>query len=158
MTNTEQEVLDKEEVSPMSFEINEAESESEEDIPIVHVLELDEMDEQANLPEEIIPDLKDEKEVSQTPINHGISAEQMAIRSRERMDRLRDISFKLRTPSGLTDLEMNQHKRRNVELEEATHSSESELSHYTLSEDNDNNIGIKPNNFCMTMWTNDRYQ
>ena len=106
------------------------------------------MDEQANLPEEIIPDLKDEKEISKTPINHGISAEQMAIRSRERMDRLRDISFKLRTPSGLTDLENEPaYKRRNVELEEAPHSSESELSHYTLSEDNDNNIGIKPNNF-----------
>ena len=147
LTNTDDKVLvDKEETVPISFDINEVES--QEDIPIVHVLELEKMDEQANLPEEIIPDLKDEKEISKTPINHGISAEQMAIRSRERMDRLRDISFKLRTPSGLTDLENEPaYKRRNVELEEAPHSSESELSHYTLSEDNDNNIGIKPNNF-----------
>ena len=151
LDTTEQEVLgEQEEVSPMSFEIKEveAEAESEEESPVVHVLELDELDAEANLPEEIIPDLKDKKEVSQTPINHGISAEQMAIRSRERMDRLRDISFKLRTPSGLTDLENEPaYKRRNVELEEATHSSESEVAQYTLSEDNDNNVGIKPNNF-----------
>ena len=126
----------------MSFDIKEVEA------PVVHVLELDENDLEANLPEEIIPELKDEREVSQTPIKHGISAEQMAIRSRERMDRLRDISFKLRTPSGLTDLENEPaYKRRNVDLEEVTHSSESEVAQYTLNEDNDNNLGIKPNNF-----------
>jgi len=144
---TEEEVfVEQEEVAPMSFEIKEVEV--QEDAPVVHVLELDEMDVEANLPEEIIPDLKDEKEFSQTPINHGISAEQMAIRSRERMDRLRDISFKLRTPSGLTDLENEPaYKRRNVELEESPHSSESEVAKYTLSEEKDNNVGIKPNNF-----------
>ncbi len=125
-----------------SFEIKEVEA------PVVHVLEFDENDVETNLPEEIIPELKDEKEVSQTPINHGVSAEQMAIRSRERMDRLRDISFKLRTPSGLTDLENEPaYKRRNVDLDEVAHSSESEVSQYTLNEDNDNNLGIKPNNF-----------
>jgi len=137
---------EKEEVEPMSFEINEVEA--QDVAPVVHVLELDETDTEASLPEEIIPDLKDEKEVHKTPINHGISAEKMAIRSRERMDRLRDISFKLRTPSGLTDLENEPaYKRRNVELEEAPHSSESEVAQYTLSEDNENNLGIKPNNF-----------
>ena len=147
LSNTKEEVfVKKEEVAPMSFEIKD--EEAQEDDPVVHLLELDEMDTDANLPEEIIPDLKDEKEVSQTPINHGISAEQMAIRSRERMNRLRDISFKLRTPSGLTDLENEPaYKRRNIELEEAPHSSESEVAQYTLSEDNDNNVGIKPNNF-----------
>lgn len=143
-TADEQVLLEQEEVVPMSFEIKEV----EEETPVVHVLELDEMDMEASLPEEIIPDLKDEKELIQTPINHGISAEQMAIRSRERMDRLRDISFKLRTPSGLTDLENEPaYKRRNVELEEASHSSESEVAQYTLNEDKDNNVGIKPNNF-----------
>ena len=147
LATTDEEVLVKqEEVAPMSFEIKEVEV--REEAPVFHVAESDEMDVEANLPEEIIADLKDEKEVSQTPINHGISAEQMAIRSRERMDRLRDISFKLRTPSGLTDLENEPaYKRRNVELEEAPHSSESEVAQYTLGEDSDNNIGIKPNNF-----------
>ena len=134
--------IEQEDDKAMSFDIKEVEA------PVVHVLELDENDVEANLPEEIIPELKDEKEVSQTPINHGVTAEQMAIRSRERMDRLRDISFKLRTPSGLTDLENEPaYKRRNIDLEEVTHSSESEVAQYTLNEDNDNNLGIKPNNF-----------
>lgn len=116
-----------------------------EEETIVHTLEMDEVE----LPEAVIPDLKEEpKEAAFTRINHGISAEQMAIRSRERMERLRDISFKLRTPSGLTDLESEPaYKRRNVELDEVPHSSESEVAQYTLSEDNDNNLGIKPNNF-----------
>ena len=135
-------LIEQEDDKAMSFEINEVEA------PVVHVLELDENDVEANRPEEIIPELKDEKEVSQTPINHGVTAEQMALRSRERMDRLRDISFKLRTPSGLTDLENEPaYKRRNIDLEEAAHSSDSEVAEYTLNEDNDNNLGIKPNNF-----------
>ena len=135
-------LMEQEDDKAMSFEINEVEA------PVVHVLELDENDVEANRPEEIIPELKDEKEVSQTPINHGVTAEQMALRSRERMDRLRDISFKLRTPSGLTDLENEPaYKRRNIDLEEAAHSSDSEVAEYTLNEDNDNNLGIKPNNF-----------
>ena len=146
VTKEEEVLVEQEEVAPLSFDIKEVEA--QEEGPVVHLLELDDMYSEANLPEEIIPDLKDEKELSQTPINHGISAEQMAIRSRERMDRLRDISFKLRTPSGLTDLENEPaYKRRNVELDEAPHSSESEVAQYTLSEDNDNNVEIKPNNF-----------
>lgn len=135
-------LMEQEDDKAMSFEIKEVEA------PVVHVLELDENDLEVNLPEEIIPELKDGKEVSQTPINHGVTAEQMAIRSRERMDRLRDISFKLRTPSGLTDLENEPaYKRRNIDLEEVAHSSDSEVAQYTLNEDNDNNLGIKPNNF-----------
>lgn len=112
---------------------------------IVHALELDEVE----LPEALIPELKEEsEEAAFTRINHGISAEQMAIRSRERMERLRDISFKLRTPSGLTDLESEPaYKRRNVALDDVPHSSESEVAQYTLTEDGDNNMGIKPNNF-----------
>ena len=146
VTREEEVLVEQEEVAPLNFEIKELET--QEEAPVVHLLELDDMDSEANLPEEIIPDLKDEKEISKTPINHGISAEQMAIRSRERMDRLRDISFKLRTPSGLTDLENEPaYKRRNVELDEAPHSSESEVAQYTLSEDNDNNVEIKPNYF-----------
>ena len=77
-----------------------------------------------------------------------IVQEQMAIRSRQRMDRLRNISMKLRTPSGLTDLE-NQpaYKRREVQLDNISHSSESDVSKYTLGKDSDDNPLIKPNNF-----------
>ena len=55
--------------------------------------------------------------------------------------------MKLRTPSGLTSLEDEPaYKRDNVELEETPHSSESEVSKYTLSEGEDNKTEIKPNN------------
>jgi cell division protein FtsZ len=130
---------------PIEFEIKEVPVAEE---PVVHVLDMGDLEEENDLPEEIISELKDEREEELTRINHGISAEQMAIRSRERMDRLRDISFKLRTPSGLSDLEKEPaYKRRNVDLDEVSHSSESEVAQYTLSEDKDNNVGIKPNNF-----------
>ena len=134
---------------------------SEEDKITYHTLDLEEEDspgftlieqekeEEISQPEEVISeiqeqDLKDEL----TQINHGVSAEQMAIRSRQRMERLRNISMKLRTPSGLTDLESQPaYKRRDVELDNISHSSESEVSKFTLGQDSDDNPVIKPNNF-----------
>ena len=111
---------------------------------VVHTLELEE-----ESPQDVIEDLKDDIEKEEfTQINHGISAEQMALRSRQRMERLREITVKLRTPSGLTDLESEPaYKRREVELDDVVHSSESENSSYVLGEDDDKNIGLKPNNF-----------
>ena len=100
-------------------------------------------------PEEVISEIKEEELKDElTQINHGVTAEQMAIRSRQRMDRLRNISMKLRTPSGLTDLE-NQpaYKRREVQLDNISHSSESDVSKYNLGKDSDDNPVIKPNNF-----------
>ena len=83
-----------------------------------------------------------------TQIHHGISAEQMAMRSRQRMERLREITLKLRTPSGLTDLESEPaYKRRDVKLDDVIHSSESENSNYVLGTDEDDSASIKPNNF-----------
>ena len=125
-------------------EINSIEKDQELNIdeePIVHTLEID---------DSIVENDESSKfqEIEKTPINNEVSAEQMAIRSRERMDRLREISFKLRTPSGLTDLENEPaYKRRNIDLENITHSSESDVSEYTLNEDEDKNLGIQPNNF-----------
>ena len=111
---------------------------------VVHTLEMED-----ETPEQVISDLKDEAEKEEfTQINHGISAEQMAIRSRQRMERLREITVKLRTPSGLTDLESEPaYKRREVELDDVAHSSESDQSSYVLGEDKDKNVGLKPNNF-----------
>ena len=110
---------------------------------LIHTLE---MEEEA---EEVISELKqlsEKEEISQ--IHHGISAEQMAMRSRQRMERLREITLKLRTPSGLTDLESEPaYKRRDVKLDDVTHSSESENSNYVLGTDEDNSTSIKPNNF-----------
>jgi cell division protein FtsZ len=135
----------------------------EEEKITIHTLDLDEEDvtgftllpqeddqeEIISQPEEVISEIKDQELKEElTQINHGVSAEQMAIRSRQRMERLRNISMKLRTPSGLTDLE-NQpaYKRRDVQLDNVSHSSESEVSKFTLGKDLDDNPVIKPNNF-----------
>lgn len=110
---------------------------------LIHTLE---MEDEA---EEVISELKQfpEKE-EMTQIHHGISAEQMAMRSRQRMERLREITLKLRTPSGLTDLESEPaYKRRDVKLDDVIHSSESENSNYVLGTDEDDSASIKPNNF-----------
>jgi cell division protein FtsZ len=123
---------------------NEIDESNDNDEVIVHSLEIED-----ETPEDVISDLKDEVEKEEfTQINHGISAEQMALRSRQRMERLREITVKLRTPSGLTDLESQPaYKRREVELDDVTHSSESDSSSLVLGEDDDKNVGLKPNNF-----------
>ena len=110
---------------------------------LIHTLE---MEDEA---EEVISELKQVPEKEEmTQIHHGISAEQMAMRSRQRMERLREITVKLRTPSGLTDLESEPaYKRRDVKLDDVIHSSESENSNYVLGTDEDDSASIKPNNF-----------
>ena len=71
----------------------------------------------------------------------------MRIEAREREERLREISIKLRTPSGLTKLEDEPaYKRNNIDLEETIHSSEDEVSHFTLGEKNEDDIILNDNN------------
>jgi len=76
-----------------------------------------------------------------------INTDELRIEAREREDRLRTISKKLRTPSGLTDLEEEPaYKREDIELDDYPHSSDSEVSKYTLTEDENKTIELKPNN------------
>ena len=71
----------------------------------------------------------------------------MRIEAREREVRLREISIKLRTPSGLTKLEDEPaYKRNNIDLEETAHSSEDEISHFSLTSDNEEKIILKDKN------------
>ena len=76
-----------------------------------------------------------------------VTSEVMKIESREREERLRNISMQLRTPSGLTSLEdIPAYQRNNIKISEPTHSSESEVSIYTLTNGNSNIIELKQNN------------
>ncbi len=76
-----------------------------------------------------------------------VNTEVMKVEARERENRLRSISMQLRTPSGLTSLEdVPAYKRNNIELDEPTHSSESEVSTYTLTNGNNNTTELKQNN------------
>jgi cell division protein FtsZ len=83
-------------------------------------------------------------------LGNRVNAEVAAQLNRERLRNLRDISERIKSPEGLNELEKEPaYKRRNVKLEIVPHSSESEVSRYTLTtDDNDQNgrSGLRPNN------------
>ena len=109
------------------------------------------LDEEPMAPQQIVTlDLGDE--LAEEPTLNTFSSTQvtpevMQIESREREERLRNISMQLRTPSGLTSLEeIPAYQRNNIKISEPTHSSESEVSIYTLTNGNSNIIELKQNN------------
>ena len=68
-------------------------------------------------------------------------------KAQERVAKLKELSFKLKSPNGLSELENEPaYKRRNINLSATPHSSESQVSRYTLSEGDDKKVEIKPNN------------
>ena len=77
----------------------------------------------------------------------NLNTEGLKIESRERESRLRSISMQLRTPSGLTSLEdIPAYKRNNIDISETPHSSESEVSSFTLTNGENNITELKQNN------------
>ena len=84
-------------------------------------------------------------------LGNRVNAEVVNQVNRERLRNLREMADRLKTPEGLTQLEKEPaYKRRNVRLDNIPHSSDSEVSKYTLSpeEDEDGNkrSGLRPNN------------
>jgi len=153
----ESESISSEQLDNDEIQENESESISSEQLDNDEIQENEseaiEFDFEMDLPEDLIPKVKQDSEIENksnqdqllnTTLN--TSSDSIKIESREREERLRTISKKLRTPSGLSDLEDEPaYKRDNVELEDSPHSSESELSRYTLTEEDDN-VEIKSNN------------
>lgn len=73
--------------------------------------------------------------------------EEQRRKSQERIEKLKQLSYKLRSPSGITELENEPaYKRRNVDLGETQHSSESSQSRFTLSENEDKKAELRQNN------------
>jgi cell division protein FtsZ len=90
------------------------------------------------------------KETENVFINKVQNEEQVK-RAQERVNtisKLKDLSIKIKSQSGLSELENEPaYKRRNVSLESTPHSSESQVSRFTLSpEGEDKKAEIKPNN------------
>jgi len=68
-------------------------------------------------------------------------------KSKERIMRLKDLSMKLRTTNGLQEMENEPaYKRKQMQLQQVQHSSESQVSRFTLSSDEDGGTEIRPNN------------
>jgi cell division protein FtsZ len=68
-------------------------------------------------------------------------------KSKERIMRLKDLSMKLRTTNGLQEMENEPaYKRKQMQLQQVQHSSESQVSRFTLSNDEEGGTEIRPNN------------
>ena len=68
-------------------------------------------------------------------------------KSQERIRKLKDLSIKLRTPDQIEELESTPaYIRRKVELSDVQHSSETEISRYTLGEDENKQTEMKTSN------------
>ena len=137
------------------FETNEVDvlTETEEDESPDEVITSIMLDEKIQeVQQTVVLDLDIEGDVIEEPTLNStetapVNTEVMKVEARERENRLRSISMQLRTPSGLTSLEdVPAYKRNNIELEEPTHSSESEVSTYTLTNENNNTTELKQNN------------
>jgi cell division protein FtsZ len=88
---------------------------------------------------------------NENSLSTRVNAEVAAQLNKERLRNLREISDRIKSPQGLSELEKEPaYKRRNVRLENIPHSSESEVSKYTLSEDKERDgsskSGLRPDN------------
>jgi cell division protein FtsZ len=103
---------------------------------------------QNNAPEpvaEITPE-PELKVVSQPEVKK-VEAEEQMRKAQERIQKLKELSLKLKTSQGLNELENEPaYKRRNIQLDNVAHSSESQVSRFTLTETEEKKIEIRPNN------------
>ncbi len=97
------------------------------------------------------PAIVEEEMTSEDPVNEDdnktdASVEEQLRKSKERILKLKELSTKLRSTSGLQELEnIPAYKRKQMELKEVPHSSESQVSRFTLSSE-DGQTEIRPNN------------
>lgn len=87
-----------------------------------------------------------------TEINEArLSQAEHQNRVEQRVAKVRELNQRLRTPNGLSDLEREPaYKRKNIQLNDSTQSTDSSVSRYTLSEETDENgerrVELKRNN------------
>ncbi|MBC7417760.1 MAG: cell division protein FtsZ [Pedobacter sp.] len=121
------------------FEVKVAETQYVFEKPIGKQEKEDEPLQQIPAVEEPVAGLDDDKD--------DASMEEQLRKSKERIMRLKDLSMKLRTSNGLQELENEPaYKRKQMQLQEVQHSSESQVSRFTLSNDKDGTTEIRPNN------------
>lgn len=76
-----------------------------------------------------------------------VSREEQIKLAQERIRKLKEITLKMKSPDGLAMLEKETaFSRKNIQLENKTPSTDSEVSRFTLSEGDDKKIEIRPNN------------
>ena len=138
-----------EEIEVESTEEKEEESEEEKESPVYHNLLDNPLNDDREVPS--IEDIKFTGDKTPEISEDRPGKEILLKRNKEREQKIRELTIKLKTPSGLTELESEPaYKRKNVQLDNVPHSSDSNVSRYTLSEEPGNSsekkIEIKPNN------------
>ncbi len=93
----------------------------------------------------------DEEEETQNftqPTKQVLSPEEQQAKSSERMNNIKDYTEKLKSADGVDELESEPaYVRKNVNLDDVPHSSENNISRFTLGESEDGeNPGLKSNN------------
>lgn len=90
---------------------------------------------------------EEKEEKSSLVYSAKIPDEDQLKRNNERIMRIRELGMKMKTSSGLSELEKEPaFKRRRINLEDAPHSSESSVSRFTLSDDEDGKPKLKDGN------------
>ena len=76
-----------------------------------------------------------------------IPDEEQLKRSQERILKIKELGMKMKTPSGINDLENEPaYKRRKINLDETPHSSENPISRFTLSDDEEGKPKLNDDN------------
>lgn len=125
--------------------------------PIIHKLDDEEVESEDLKVNSIAQEAAEESEEESAVLSEeaktimNMSDSERQKRAEERMMRLKNLSMRLKTPNGVSEMENEPaYVRRQVNLDNVPHSSESQVSRYTLSEseDEDGNkkTEIKPNN------------
>ncbi|MES2417999.1 MAG: cell division protein FtsZ [Bacteroidota bacterium] len=136
----EEPIAETQQEAGFEFEVKLAETDFIFETPVAQF----ELEEEALLAPE--PEAKIEEAGADDDMNDE-SIEDQLKKSKERILRLKDLSMKLRTTNGLQELENEPaYKRKQMQLQQIQHSSESQVSRFTLSNDEDGTTEIRPNN------------
>jgi cell division protein FtsZ len=128
-----EETVSKTEQATFEFEITNISNSTTEEEPFLI----------ANAAEEKVTPPKEEENT----IIAKVQTDEQLKKAQDRVAKLKELSFKLKSPNGLSELENEPaYKRRNINLDATPHSSESQVSRYTLSENDEKKVEIKPNN------------
>jgi cell division protein FtsZ len=90
-------------------------------------------------------DLEEKVEMTESKPKSVLSPEEQYARAKERMERIQSYTSKLKSSTGLADLEKEPaYKRKNVQIDDFSHSTEEKMSRFTLSSDGEG--GLRDNN------------
>ena len=82
-----------------------------------------------------------------TPVQEEDSLEEQLRRSREKVMKLKNLSYGFNSPNKLAEMEKEPaYMRRNIKLDTVVPSNQSQVSRYTLSNEDEKKPEIKPNN------------